>query len=239
MGRQRWACHLGKVSDSCCSCFPSLDVAPPACLLLLASASPSAYTTAEDWKKGSDCAESAHGSQPASAPSSEPETSMENHDEGEDVAVEEDVYMWPFAELLLREMREDAAMTNADRALQAAATASNSSSEIAAVFQAARQQCNCPNARSSANALLRIIALRNACPYGARDFVLAAERAVRELVANRCYRDSGDRYRDSAAFIAALEDAFGGILDLQLHSQMLQAYMNICRTRAEPAAASG
>ena len=160
---------------------------------------------------------------------------MANHEDREDSAVDEDVYMWPLAELLLREMREDAALTNADRALQAAATAANSSSEIAAVFQAARQQCNCPTARSSANALLRIRAMRDICPYEARDFVLAAERAVRELVANRCYRDSGDRY----AFIAAVEDAFGGILDLQLHSQMLQAYMNICRTRAEPAAASG
>ena len=149
--------------------------------------------------------------------------------------MDEDVYMWPLAELLLREMREAEALANADRALRAAATAAISSSEIAAVFRAARQQCNCTTARSAATALLQIRGLRDTCPYGARDFVIAAEQAVRYLLANRCFRGSGDRH----AYLAALEDAFGGVLDLQLHSQMLQAYTHVCRSAAEPSAASG
>jgi hypothetical protein len=88
-----------------------------------------------------------------------------------------------------------------------------------------------PAPGSAARALIIVGHVVANWPLDALDAVRKAERAVRDVVVLRCCSTTAPRDRD--AFRALAEEAFGGAMTQQLHSQLHLAYKKVVGSAAD------
>jgi hypothetical protein len=137
------------------------------------------------------------------------------------------------AERALREARQHAAEELAERVLAAAEGAPGMPLAAQRELAAARRYLRWVSVGSARGAALALNAVSRAygvCPPETVDYIRAAERAVRNVVVLRCCANMAPEaigQSQGQAFIRAAEEAFGGKLELPLHSQMILAFNKI------------